>query len=165
MAEAREDGALADEAWGGIMALMGVQRRRVMAAARGEGLSMPQAFAFLHLDADDPPAMRDLAGALQCDASFVTGIVDRLEALGLAERRVSSADRRVKELVLTPAGRTAQARMRRVWKEAPAVVRELSARDLRDLHRIAGRLAAGIAPDEGSPFARMHTRRPAAGAG
>jgi DNA-binding MarR family transcriptional regulator len=35
----------------------------------------------------------------------VTGIVDRLEARGLVERRTAPNDRRVKHLVLTEAGR------------------------------------------------------------
>ena len=48
-----------------------------------------------HLDADEPLPMSALAGALQCDNSNVTGIVDRLEAAGLAERRPAERDRRV----------------------------------------------------------------------
>ena len=49
--------------------------------------------------------MRDLAERLCCDASNVTGIVDRLEARGLVERRTAPDDRRVKHLVLTDDGR------------------------------------------------------------
>jgi DNA-binding MarR family transcriptional regulator len=48
--------------------------------------------------------MRDLADRLCCDASNVTGIVDRLEERGLVERRPATDDRRVKHLVLTEAG-------------------------------------------------------------
>ena len=40
--------------------------------------------------------MSALAGLLMCDNSNVTGIVDRLEALGLVERRPAEHDRRVK---------------------------------------------------------------------
>lgn len=159
MSAARDPGALADEAWRSIMSLLWLQRERVVEAASDLGLSMPQAFAFLHLDVDQPPAMRDLAGALQCDASFVTGIVDRLEELGLAERRVSATDRRVKELVLTPTGAEAQARMRRAWMQAPESVRSLSERDVRDLHRVVGRLTEGIEIDPTrNPFARLAGR-------
>ena len=50
---------------------------------------------------DEPLPMSALAGALQCDNSNMTGIVDRLEAAGLAERRPGGADRRVKTVVLT----------------------------------------------------------------
>ena len=40
--------------------------------------------------------MSALAHALHCDNSNVTGIVDRLEAAGLVERRAAEHDRRVK---------------------------------------------------------------------
>ena len=45
--------------------------------------------------------MRELAGRISCDPSQVTGIADRLEDLGLVERRPSPQDRRVKLLVVT----------------------------------------------------------------
>ena len=48
--------------------------------------------------------MSALAAALQCDNSNVTGIVDRLEAQGLVERRPAAHDRRVKTLVVTTEG-------------------------------------------------------------
>ncbi len=47
---------------------------------------------------------------MRCDASNVTGIVDRLEKRGLVERRVDPYDRRVKLLVVTPAGRALRRR-------------------------------------------------------
>ena len=48
--------------------------------------------------------MSALAGPLMCDNSNVTGIVDRLEALGLVERRPAERDRRVKAVALTEQG-------------------------------------------------------------
>ncbi|MDP9224300.1 MAG: MarR family transcriptional regulator, partial [Actinomycetota bacterium] len=62
-------------------------------------LSHPQALALLRLE--QPRPMRDLAERLRCDASNITGIVDRLETRGLVKRQVDGADRRVKNLVLT----------------------------------------------------------------
>jgi DNA-binding MarR family transcriptional regulator len=53
--------------------------------------------------------MGEVAGALSCDASNVTGLVDRLEARGLVARQPSPADRRVKVLTLTAAGRRVRA--------------------------------------------------------
>lgn len=47
--------------------------------------------------------MRGLADHLNCDASNVTGLADRLEHLGLVER-VPGSDRRVKVLQLTRRG-------------------------------------------------------------
>src|SRR5437879_13717716 len=59
----------------------------------------------LHLiEPDRPVPMGRLAEALACDASNVTGLIDRLESRGLVRRRPSANDRRVKVLQLTPAG-------------------------------------------------------------
>jgi DNA-binding MarR family transcriptional regulator len=60
----------------------------------------------------EPVPMRDLAEALHCDASNVTGIVDRLEDLGLMARVVDPEDRRRKNLVVTEEGTATSARLR-----------------------------------------------------
>ena len=65
------------------------------------GLTPLQARTVLWLE--EPSAMRGLARHLDCDASNVTGLADRLEELGVVER-VPGADRRVKLLRLTPRG-------------------------------------------------------------
>jgi DNA-binding MarR family transcriptional regulator len=49
-------------------------------------------------------SMGELASALACDASNVTGLVDRLETRGLVRRTPSEHDRRVKVISLTPGG-------------------------------------------------------------
>ncbi|MFD7446405.1 MarR family winged helix-turn-helix transcriptional regulator [Streptomyces sp. NPDC059909] len=51
-----------------------------------------------------PAAMRVLAETLACDASNMTGIVDRLEKRSLVRREPSPGDRRVKNVVITPEG-------------------------------------------------------------
>ncbi|MER7723519.1 MarR family transcriptional regulator [Streptomyces sp. NPDC096323] len=57
----------------------------------------------------DPLPMRRIAQKLKCEPSNVTGIVDRLEARGLVERRPDPADRRVKLAAPTEKGaRTAR---------------------------------------------------------
>jgi DNA-binding MarR family transcriptional regulator len=66
-------------------------------------LSPPQAKALHYVAEAGPVPMRDLACRLRCDASNVTGIVDRLEQRGLVERH-PAADRRVKILVATARG-------------------------------------------------------------
>jgi len=73
-------------------------------AVAGFEISAAQAKALRYLAHAGPVPMRDLAVQLRCDASNVTGIVDRLEQRGLVERRPAPADRRVKTLVITPAG-------------------------------------------------------------
>lgn len=86
------------------------------------GLSVPQAFALRLLD--HPLPMRNLAAAMHCDASNLTGIADRLEERGLAERRLDPRDRRVKLLVLTDEGRRARSALHRsVAEELPGIAR------------------------------------------
>jgi DNA-binding MarR family transcriptional regulator len=53
---------------------------------------------------DCPMAMKELGQRMRCDPSFVTNIADQLEKRGLATRESDPADRRVKRIVLTPAG-------------------------------------------------------------
>jgi DNA-binding MarR family transcriptional regulator len=80
--------------------------------------------------------MRRLADTLSCDASNVTGLVDRLEARGLVQRQPSSEDRRVKVLQLTPAGsRLRSSLLRRMTAQSHPMSR-LSAQQQRALVKI-----------------------------
>jgi len=68
----------------------------------------------LHLlEPGRPLPMGRLAGMLGCHASNVTGLVDRLEARGVVQRRPSADDRRIKVLDLTPEGSRLRAQMLR----------------------------------------------------
>ncbi|WP_432125858.1 MarR family winged helix-turn-helix transcriptional regulator [Streptomyces sp. bgisy082] len=60
----------------------------------------------------EPLPMRRIAQKLKCEPSNITGIVDRLEARGLVERRPAPDDRRVKLAVPTDEGRTVARRLR-----------------------------------------------------
>lgn len=73
-------------------------------AAAGHALTGAQA-RLLSLLSLEPLPMRKLAQRLKCEPSNVTGIVDRLESRGLAERRPDPADRRVKLAAATAEGR------------------------------------------------------------
>ncbi|MFK4148227.1 MarR family winged helix-turn-helix transcriptional regulator [Streptomyces sp. NPDC004065] len=77
----------------------------------------------------EPLPMRKLAQKLKCEPSNVTGIVDRLEARGLVERRSDPADRRVKVAAATEEGRRV-------------------ARDLREGLRFAREPLAGLSEGE-----------------
>ncbi|MGW2225006.1 MarR family winged helix-turn-helix transcriptional regulator [Streptomyces formicae] len=52
----------------------------------------------------EPMPMRRIAKKLKCEPSNITGIIDRLEARGLVERRPDPADRRVKLAAPTEEG-------------------------------------------------------------
>ena len=100
----RMEGSPQQAAWRAIMELFFAHRGRLLAVASEFGLHPQQAFALRHLEPGKPCTMSELAHALHCDNSNVTGIADRLEAAGLAERRPHPTDRRVKTLVLTERG-------------------------------------------------------------
>jgi MarR family transcriptional regulator, organic hydroperoxide resistance regulator len=68
-------------------------------------LTPVQGMALRTLDPDAPVAMSALADNLACDASNVTGVVDKLEARGLIARQGAENDRRVKVLAVTEKGR------------------------------------------------------------
>jgi len=97
----------------------------------------------LHLiEPGRPLPMRQLAETLSCDASNVTGLVDRLEARGLVERRPSAQDRRVKELQLTPAGLRARSSLLRRMSAQSHPLARLSSRQQRELVRMLEALLA-----------------------
>jgi DNA-binding MarR family transcriptional regulator len=53
---------------------------------------------------DESVTLKELGRRMHCDPSFVTVIADTLEERGLARREPDAADRRIKNLVLTPGG-------------------------------------------------------------
>src|ERR687888_2072266 len=99
--EQRDDVA---EAWRLVRELMIASRPHYLAVLQDVGLSAVQGMALLQLRDDEPLTMSALAAALRCDNSNVTGIVDRLEAAGLVERRPAPHDRRVKSVAVTAHG-------------------------------------------------------------
>jgi DNA-binding MarR family transcriptional regulator len=90
-----------DEALGLVIGRMrGIWHRRM----RSFDLTPPQSITLRKL-LDGPLPMGSVAEVLSCDASTLTGIADRLEERDLIQRQVDPADRRVKLLALTDAGR------------------------------------------------------------
>jgi MarR family transcriptional regulator, organic hydroperoxide resistance regulator len=129
----------ASEAWALMHELFHASRRRFLAIASEFELSPPQVRALGVLDPDRPVPMSDLAEALHCDNSNVTGIVDRLEDRGLVERRSATHDRRVKMLVVTPRGAEVRDRLAERLEEAPPPLARLAPEDQRTLRDIMRR--------------------------
>jgi len=75
-------------------------------AAASENLTASQGKT-LNVLRRGPASMSTLATTLTCDASNMTGIVDRLEKRGLVRREPSPSDRRVKNVLLTEEGEQA----------------------------------------------------------
>src|SRR5438874_2041013 len=78
----------------------------------------------------------DLGRRLLVRPPSVTGVVSRLERMGLVARRPIPADRRAKQVVLTARGRR---KLERVLREHPAQMRAvlggLNVRETKQLHR------------------------------
>ena len=85
-------------------------------------LTPMQGHALRSLDPDRPVAMSVLADALICDASNVTGIVDKLESRGLIVRQSAENDRRIKMLAVTAKGRELRERLSARLLEPPASI-------------------------------------------
>ena len=60
-----------------------------------------------------------------CDASNVTGMVDKLEARGLIARQAAESDRRVKMLAVTERGRELRRRLFAEAAKPPASIAKL----------------------------------------
>jgi len=91
-------------AWQLLMRFFFAQRAHLPVSGAEFDLSPVQCHVLHLIEPGRPLPMSRLADTLSCDASNVTGLVDRLESRGLVQRQPSAHDRRVKVLHLTPTG-------------------------------------------------------------
>jgi DNA-binding MarR family transcriptional regulator len=139
------------EAWSLIHWLMVSNKRRFMSTG-GEFDLAPQQMIALRMLGSGPRKMSDLANALFCDNSNVTGIVDRLEERGLVRREAAEGDRRVKLLVLTEEGEWMREQITKRMAEPPPAIAALSERDQRALRDLLKRaLESAPEPAEDLP--------------
>ncbi len=129
----------AREAWGLFWRIFMEDKRRRWALLSEMGLAPQQAMALSTLQPGEPMPMSALAEAMHCDNSNVTGIVDRLEAAGLAARQPSERDRRVKAVVLTEKGEWTRVEIERRAGQPPPRLARLSEEDAVQLRDILAR--------------------------
>jgi DNA-binding MarR family transcriptional regulator len=105
----------AHRAWQLLVKFFFAQRSHLPASCASSDVELsPVQCHVLHLiEPGRPMSMRRLADTLSCDASNVTGLVDRMESRGLVRREASATDRRVKVLLLTPDGARLRAQLLR----------------------------------------------------
>src|SRR3981081_3083300 len=131
----------ADQAWA---VLLQVAFERVHAhfatVVADLDLAPMQAKALHELNLEPPISMRELAARLKADPSHVTGLIDRLEARGLVERRPDPKDRRIKGLALTSSGARMRERLFARLYSAPRSVAELPERDQQNLRDVLQRI-------------------------
>ena len=133
---------LASEAWVLLQRIAFSQRPAFVAVAREFDLLPQHVIALRSLDRPIP--MSELARLLACDNSNVTGIIDRLEERGLAERRNAAHDRRVKLVALTPEGKRLKEGIEARMAEPPPPIEALSRQDQRALRDILRRAAEAL---------------------
>jgi DNA-binding MarR family transcriptional regulator len=135
------------EAWS-LMHWMMVTHKQRLAAMAQEFELAPQQMIAVRILGGGPRKMSDLAQALFCDNSNVTGIVDRLEERGLVRREAAEGDRRVKLLVLTDEGERLRVEVTKRMAEPPPAIASLSEKDQRALRDILERALADYSEDD-----------------
>ena len=128
------------EAWQLLVKFFFTQRADLPTVASEFELSPAQCHVLHLIEPDRLIPMGRLAAALACDASNVTGLVDRLESRGLVRRQPSAEDRRVKALELTPAGARLRSKVLERLTKPPESLGRLSADEQRALVKILKRL-------------------------
>jgi DNA-binding MarR family transcriptional regulator len=123
------------EAWSLLHWLFVTNKQRTFAIAQEFDLA-PQQMITLRMLGAGPRKMSELANALFCDNSNVTGIVDRLEERGLVRREAAAGDRRVKLLVLTKEGERMRVEITKRMSEAPSAIASLPVKDQKALRDI-----------------------------
>jgi MarR family transcriptional regulator, organic hydroperoxide resistance regulator len=91
-------------AWQLLMKFFFAQRGHLPSCGARFDLSPIQCHVLHLIEPRRPLPMSRLADTLSCDASNVTGLVDRMESRGLVRRQSSPEDRRVKVIQLTAKG-------------------------------------------------------------
>jgi DNA-binding MarR family transcriptional regulator len=136
--------------WRTLIELLRTQKFWLNGIALDHGITFQMAQALNELPAAGSITMKELAALLWCDASNVTGIIDRLEARGFVERRPSEHDRRVKCVVLTTAGKRLRRKIDDRFNDAPPAIAALSDTDKRALEEILGRALENAAKQRGA---------------
>ncbi|RLV08594.1 MarR family transcriptional regulator [Streptomyces griseocarneus] len=114
-------------------------------AAAKHSLTGAQAKVLALLSREAMP-MRRIAQQLKCEPSNVTGIVDRLEARGLAERRPDPDDRRVKLAAATHEGTATAEHLRESLGFAREPLADLSPAERTTLRDLLRRMLGESAP-------------------
>ena len=97
----------AERAWFRFLRVEARIRMSVAARLKDVGLSVPQCDVLTTLTEHEGVSQQELAARLYVTKGNISGLVDRLEAAGLVERRPIAGDRRSYAICLTPEGRKA----------------------------------------------------------
>jgi DNA-binding MarR family transcriptional regulator len=131
------------------IAFEGEHTERLAAIGSRTGLSPGVIKTLMRLATSDGISMGEMARGIGCDPSYITALVDDLDAKGLAERQPDPADRRVKIIILTPPGRELAQEIRAVMSVPPAAFSALTQAELRQLRDLLGKVVQREAATRG----------------
>ncbi len=134
----------AREAWRLLFQLFRAQRRAMQSTHAELDLNPGQVHLLLSLEPSQALPMSELAEALACDASYVTGLVDRLEGRDLVHRLPAPTDRRVKLIALTGKGEAVREDVLDRISRPPPFIEALSTADKRALRDIFTRAMQSV---------------------
>jgi DNA-binding MarR family transcriptional regulator len=124
------------------VAFEGEHAARMAALGSKTKLSPGVIKTLVRLASNDGVSMGEMARGLGVDPSYITALVDDLDERGLAAREPSPEDRRVKIIVLTPAGRKLAEEIQAVMSVPPASFGALTKTDLRTLRDLLDKVIA-----------------------
>jgi DNA-binding MarR family transcriptional regulator len=96
--------SLTEEMCQDFLTILFTFKHDLIAIADEQGLTVMQLYALMDIKRTGNMSMGKMAQLLHCDASNVTGIIDRLVTKGLLIREENVNDRREKILRTTPSG-------------------------------------------------------------
>lgn len=117
----------AHQLWALLVEVLPLWEERMAEVSGSVGLSPVQTWALIQLNPDRPLSQKELAERLHCTPSTVVDPADRLEERGLVVRQTHARDRRIKELVVTPAGRALREELIQRLFEPPVMLDRLPA--------------------------------------
>jgi len=127
---------LVEEAAGHQLAVQRAVARQRSSPLMDTALTMQQLRAVLLVDLDGPLTGHDLADRLGVSTATTSGLVDRLVERGVVERGEDPGDRRVRRVLLTPAGARLVSDLQEAGRAmSDHLLRQLDPDDLRALVR------------------------------
>jgi MarR family transcriptional regulator, transcriptional regulator for hemolysin len=130
-------------------------RRHLDERLAADGLSDAAWVPLVHLESHgDGLRQNELAAAVGLDSSSLVRLLDRLEGQGLILRVLDKADRRVRRIRLTEAGRAAVADIRkRLWGFENGLLADVSEAELAAALSVFDRIEARLAGEPGEAAA------------
>lgn len=128
-----------------LLVLMMHAKRCMCGAVERQKLTPAQGMLLVLLDPNKGLPMQRLSELMGCDASNITGLVDRLDASGYIIRTTNPQDRRVKTIQLSAKGEACRNELINELEVSEATdLSSLSKAEAQEFTRIVGKLADQI---------------------